>query len=183
MPDSAIHWTATKEPHPAREASLASMHAVCRKAKDDWLALFAEDGVVEDPVGPSMFDAEGVGHHGHAAIGTFWDTAIAGVERFEFAVRDSFAAGWECANVGTISSFLPGGYRVDAEGVFVYRSARTGSSDPCARSGRSTAPWRPCGRPDAAHPAPRPARRRRVPAREVSPGRGSARSSARRCRR
>jgi ketosteroid isomerase-like protein len=107
--------------HPARAAARRSMDAVSRGAKDEWLALFAEDAVVEDPVGPSMFDPDGVGHHGRAAISAFWDKAIALAEGFEFDIRDSFAAGSEVANVGTISAFLPGGMRVDTEGVFVYR--------------------------------------------------------------
>lgn len=97
------------------------MDAVTRGAKDEWLTLFAEDGVIEDPVGVSMFDPAGHGHRGHTAIAAFWDMAIAGVERFEFDIRDSFAAGDETANVGTITAFLPGGSRVDTEGVFVYR--------------------------------------------------------------
>ncbi|WP_285748294.1 nuclear transport factor 2 family protein [Lentzea sp. NBRC 105346] len=97
------------------------MEAVTRGAKDEWLALFAEDGVVEDPVGPSFFDPEARGHHGREAISAFWDKAIALAERFEFTIADSFAAGDECANVGTITAFLPGGARVDTEGVFVYR--------------------------------------------------------------
>ncbi len=126
MAASVVTWTATEERHPAREACWRSMDAVCRKAKDDWLALFADDGMVEDPVGPSMFDEDGSGHHGHEGIAAFWDMAIADVERFEFTVRDSFAAGSECANVGTITSFLPGGYRVDADGVFVYRVGEDG---------------------------------------------------------
>ena len=107
--------------HPARVAATRSMDAVTRGAKDEWLALFAEDAVVEDPVGPSMFDPNGAGHHGKAAISAFWDKAIALAERFEFNIVDSFAAGEEVANVGTISAFLPGGVRVDTEGVFVYR--------------------------------------------------------------
>lgn len=126
MAESVVNWLATEAAHPAREAAWTSMHAVCRKAKDEWLALFAQDGVVEDPVGPSLFDEEGAGHRGHEEIAVFWDMAIAGVEHFEFTMRDSFAAGWECANVGTISSFLPGGYRVDADGVFVYRVGADG---------------------------------------------------------
>jgi len=102
------------------------MEAVSRGAKDEWLALFAEDAVVEDPVGSSMFDPEGVGHNGKAAISAFWDKAIALAERFEFDIRDSFAAGSEVANVGTISAFLPGDMRVDTEGVFVYRVNEAG---------------------------------------------------------
>jgi ketosteroid isomerase-like protein len=97
------------------------MDAVSRGAKEEWLALFAEDGVVEDPVGVSMFDPTGDGHHGRDGIAAFWDMTIAHVERFSFDIRDSFAAGDEVANVGTITTFLPGGSVVDTEGVFVYR--------------------------------------------------------------
>lgn len=119
--EPAIRWTAPDGEHPARTASRRSMDAVVRGAKDEWLALFAADAVVEDPVGPSMFDTEGKGHHGHAGISAFWDLAIAQVSRFRFDIRDSFAAGNESANVGTITTFLAGGLRVDTEGVFVYR--------------------------------------------------------------
>jgi len=126
MTVDAITWTASEVEHPARTASWRSMDAVVRGAKDEWLALFAEDAVVEDPVGPSMFDPEGKGHHGKAAISAFWDQAIGLAERFEFAMHDSFATGDEVANVGTISAFLPGGSRVDTEGVFVYRVREDG---------------------------------------------------------
>lgn len=119
--EAGITWTAPTGEHPARTASRRSMDAVVRGSKDDWLALFAPDAVIEDPVGPSMFDEQGLGHHGHAGISAFWDLAIAQVQRFHFTIRDSFAAGDESANVGTISTFLPGGLRVDTDGVFVYR--------------------------------------------------------------
>jgi ketosteroid isomerase-like protein len=119
--EAAVQWTAPRGEHPARTASLRSMDAVTRGSKDEWLALFATDAVVEDPVGPSLFDEHGLGHHGHEGISAFWDLAIAPVLRFRFAIHDSFAAGAESANVGTISAFLPGGMRVDTEGVFVYR--------------------------------------------------------------
>ena len=122
----ALTWNAPDGDHPARHASQRSAATVARGIKEDWLALFAPDAVVEDPVGPSMFDPEGKGHHGKEGIAAFWDLAIAGVERFEFAMHDSFAAGSECANVGTISAFLPGGMRVDTEGVFVYRVGEDG---------------------------------------------------------
>jgi steroid delta-isomerase len=97
------------------------MEAVSRGAKEEWLDLFAADAVVEDPVGVSMFDPTGDGHRGRAGISAFWDKAIAIAERLEFDIRDSFAAGDEVANVGTITAFLSGGSRVDTEGVFVYR--------------------------------------------------------------
>ncbi|WP_019809459.1 nuclear transport factor 2 family protein [Saccharomonospora halophila] len=116
-----VCWdTATDQP-PARAAAWRSMHAVTAGDKEAWLDLFHPDGVVEDPVGPSMFDESGRGHRGRAAIAAFWEAAIAGTERIDFVLRDSHAAGDEVANVGTITSYLPGGYRVDTDGVFVYR--------------------------------------------------------------
>lgn len=116
-----VDWQAPEGDHPARAASRRSMDAVSRGAKDEWLALFAPDAVVEDPVGPSIFDPEGNGHQGQAAISAFWDTTIANAERIEFTVRDSFAAGDEVANVGTITTYLPGGQKLDTDGVFIYR--------------------------------------------------------------
>jgi steroid Delta-isomerase len=122
MVDSpAITWTAPDGEHPARDASRRSAAAVARGDKRGWLDLFAPDAVVEDPVGPSPFDPDGSGHRGREAIGAFWDAAIATPTLFHFTVTDSFAAGDECANVGTISSVLGDGTRVDTEGVFVYR--------------------------------------------------------------
>lgn len=123
---AGIHWHATTEDHPARAAALASMRAVVRGAKDEWVALFASDAVVEDPVGASVFDPDGRGHHGHDGIAAFWDLAIAQTTRIEFHVRDSFAAGDEAANTGFIRSFLSDGSTMDAEGVFVYRVGEDG---------------------------------------------------------
>ncbi|EHR49909.1 ketosteroid isomerase-like protein [Saccharomonospora marina XMU15] len=105
----------------ARLAAWRSMNAVVAGDKGLWLSLFHPDAVVEDPVGPSMFDEEGKGHHGPDGISAFWDKTIANVERFEFVIADSHAAGDEVANVGTITTYLPGNYRVDTDGVFVYR--------------------------------------------------------------
>jgi len=107
--------------HPARLASQRSMDAVGRRAKDDWLALFAEDAVIEDPVGPSHFSPDGTGHHGRGAIAAFWDASVATTERLEFDIRNSFACGNEVANVGVITATVGGGTQMDSKGVFVYR--------------------------------------------------------------
>lgn len=112
--------------HPARAMSQRSMDAVSRHAKDEWLALFAPDAVVEDPVGPSPLDPTGEGHRGHAGIGAFWDATIATIERFEFEIHDSFASGDEVANVATIVTHLAGGATMRTEGVFVYRLGADG---------------------------------------------------------
>jgi steroid Delta-isomerase len=106
--------------HPARVAGTASQAAVRAKDKDAWLDLFAADGWVEDPVGPSGFDPEGKGHHGREAIAAFWDMAIAKTDSIEFLFDDSFACGSEVVFTGKIRSKL-GGMQIDAEGVFTYR--------------------------------------------------------------
>jgi ketosteroid isomerase-like protein len=108
------------EEHPARLASQRSMAAVRRKAKEEWLALFADDAVVEDPVGKSPLDPEGKGQVGKTAIGRFWDTNI-GPNDVDFEIRHSYAAGNEVANVGAVITTMPGGMKAVAEGVFVYR--------------------------------------------------------------
>lgn len=106
--------------HPARAAGLASQAAVRARDKQAWLELFAADGIVEDPIGPSGFDPEGKGHRGRDAIAAFWDRAIAQTEAIEFLFDDSFACGNEIAFTGLIRTRL-GGHQIDAEGVFTYR--------------------------------------------------------------
>jgi ketosteroid isomerase-like protein len=112
--------SAAGEEHPARAVSKRSIAAVTAKRKDDWLALFAPDAVIEDPVGRSPIDPSGNGHRGREAIAKFWDNQIA-ANTIHFEVRESYAAGNECANVGTIAIGMPNGMRARCDGVFVYR--------------------------------------------------------------
>jgi steroid delta-isomerase len=109
--------------HPARAASRRSMEIVQSKgegAREKWLALFADDAVIEDPIGPSPLDPDGKGHRGKDAISAFWDLAIAPVQ-LQIDIRGSYAAGNEVANVGTITSTLANGTTITVEGVFTYR--------------------------------------------------------------
>lgn len=116
-----ITWDAPDGDHPARRAAQRSYDLVARGRKEEWLALWAEDCVIEDPVGPSFFDPEGKGHHGLVGVSAFWDLAIAPVKRFHFTVRDSFANGDSCANVGTFSTELEDGTLADTDLIAVYR--------------------------------------------------------------
>ena len=110
----------TQTEHPAHLAGVRSREAVMARDKEAWLAVFADDAIVEDPIGPSHFDPEGKGHRGRDAIAAFWDKAIAPTDRIEFDFRDSFRCGNEEANVGAILITM-GGYRITTEGVFTYR--------------------------------------------------------------
>lgn len=107
--------------HPARTASLHSLRAVQAQDKEAWIACFAPDALLEDPVGPSMFDESGQGHRGHDAIRAFYDKTIATLDRIEFHLERSHAGGDRCANVGRIVNTMPDGSTVTVTGVFVYR--------------------------------------------------------------
>ena len=105
---------------PAHQAGKRSRDAVAARDKQAWLDVFAEDGIVEDPIGPSHFDPEGKGHRGKVAIAAFWDKAIAPTDNIEFNFVDTYQCGDEEANVGNIV-ITAAGYRVTADGVFTYR--------------------------------------------------------------
>lgn len=93
----------------ARDKAQQSMARTEGRDREGWLALFAENAVIEDPVGASMLDPEGKGHRGKVAIAAFYDSVISTSEKIEFTIRDSYECGSEVANVGQIRITLPGG--------------------------------------------------------------------------
>jgi steroid delta-isomerase len=106
--------------HPAARAGRISREAVTARDKEAWLANFADDAVVEDPIGPSAFDPEGKGHRGRDAIAAFWDNVIAPTDKLEFNYHTAYQCGNEEANVGTIITTM-GGHQMTTEGVFTYK--------------------------------------------------------------
>ena len=122
----AVIWNAPDGEHPARAASQRSYAAVAKADLEEWLTVYAADAVIEDPVGPSMFDPEGRGHRGHDGIRAFWELAIAPIETFSFVIHDSHANGRTCANVGTITTTFADGSLVDTDLVMVYTVADDG---------------------------------------------------------
>jgi ketosteroid isomerase-like protein len=118
----AIVWNAPNDPHPARTASQRSYSAVAKGDLAEWLTVYAEDAVLEDPVGPSMFDPEGRGHRGHAGISAFWEKAIAPIDAFEFTIEDSFAnpGSNTCANIGRIKTSFADGSHTTTDLIMVY---------------------------------------------------------------
>ncbi len=116
----AMKGMETHSAHPARDAARTSMAAVEAGDRDGWLSLFTADAIVQDPIGPSMFDPDGLGHRGTEAIAAFYDSVIAS-GRVTFAIRESYASGLECANAGTITTTLPDGSRAIVDGVYTYK--------------------------------------------------------------
>lgn len=115
--------------HPARRAALLSREYVHTKNREGWLGMYAEEGIIEDPIGPSPIDPEGKGHRGPAAREAFWDNFIEPVN-IHIDILDSYAAGSEVANhvILTVTMDLGNGrsmlqkvhgvitYHVNAEG-------------------------------------------------------------------
>jgi ketosteroid isomerase-like protein len=129
MPDGVLTWNAVFDDHPARVMSRRSIETVCMKEKDEWLALYSADALIEDPVGPSPFDPQGRGHRGHERLAAYWDGTIATTERIDFTVDASYPAGNEVANVATMRAYLPGGVHLQTFGVYVYRIGEDGLID------------------------------------------------------
>ena len=92
--------------HPAAKANLNSVTLAMKGDKEGWLALYADDAVVQDPVGVSPFDATGEGHKGKAAITKFWDMVI-GPSRLTINVHKRIPSGAKaCAVHQTITNDL-----------------------------------------------------------------------------
>ena len=114
-----------RENHPAVLVGRRSREAVESRDKAAWLANFAADGSVEDPVGPSMFDEEGKGHRGADELSAFWDKTIGTTEKIEFVFDREIICGDEVAYIGKIVTHIAG-HVSEAEGVFTYRADANG---------------------------------------------------------
>lgn len=104
----------------ARAASLRSRAAVMAGDKEAWLAIFADDAVVQDPVGVSMFDETGEGHRGRDGIGAFWDNVVS-MNPVSMGIISSAAGGDEVANYITITTTFPDGGSMSGEMVAIYK--------------------------------------------------------------
>jgi len=80
--------------------------------RDAFLDVFADDGVIEDPVGAPV-------HAGREARGAFWDTVHQLTERMTFDVKDVVVCGGEAAMVFRIHAGADdAGIVMDAVDIF-----------------------------------------------------------------
>jgi len=103
----------------AQELSFLSRDYAVAKDKENWLALFAKDALVQDPIGKSPLDPEGNGHKGIAAIEKFYDTVIANGD-IEFTIIESIPCADECANYAQIVN-LVGDIKIETKMIVIYR--------------------------------------------------------------
>jgi len=125
VPDATAggEGTAASPVPDARQLGIRSRAAVEAGDREAWLAMFTDDAVVQDPIGPSVFDPEGKGHRGREAIARFYDTVIAPNDAISFEVERSYLCGDEVADVGVIRTTLPGGtHMAVVRGVYTYRT-------------------------------------------------------------
>jgi steroid Delta-isomerase len=102
----------------ARELAETSLRLTKERDRAGWLALFAPDAVVEDPVG-------GGRHEGIAAITAFYDSTISTVESFEYEIERSYLCGSEVAVVIRFA-IVAAGMKLDMDVVNVYAAAADG---------------------------------------------------------
>ncbi|MDG1987363.1 MAG: nuclear transport factor 2 family protein [Halieaceae bacterium] len=112
----------TIDAHPARRAALLSREYVQTKNREAWLNLYADDAIIEDPIGISHIDAEGKGHRGKAAREAFWDNFIAPAD-IRIDIKESYAAGSEVANHVELTITIPAAEKALQQkvyGIFTY---------------------------------------------------------------
>ncbi len=109
----------------AKELAEESLRLTRAGDRDGWLDLFADDAVVEDPVGISPFDGGAGGHRGKEAIATFRDQVISTMESFDYEIERCYLCGDEAAAVVTFH-IVAGGHAMDMDVVNVYRATPDG---------------------------------------------------------
>ena len=107
---------------PALAASLASWRCVQSHDREGWLALMAPDVVIEDPIGTSITNPDGLGVRGKEAVAAFYDTNIA-VNSLTVTCEETFpsSSANEVAHILVLRSEFEGGVTSAVRGVFCYR--------------------------------------------------------------
>jgi hypothetical protein len=103
----------------AQELGFLSRDYAVAKDKKNWLNLFDDDAIVQDPIGKSPLDPVGDGHKGKEAIEKFYDTVIAN-GNIEFNILESIPCADECANFAEIINVV-GDVKIETKMIVIYR--------------------------------------------------------------
>ncbi len=112
----------------AYQMSLVSRECLKTKDKERWLGMFAEDGIIEDPIGPTPLDPDGQGHNTPEAREAFYDRNIANAN-IEYIIHDTYTSHRECANIVTLNVLMEINgkkYSQQVNGVFTYACNEAG---------------------------------------------------------
>lgn len=107
---------------PALTASQASWRCVQAHDREGWLALMADDVVIEDPIGEAITNPDGRGVRGKQAVAEFYDKNIA-INQLTITCEETFASSspTEIAHILVLHSKFDGGFTSTVRGVFTYR--------------------------------------------------------------
>lgn len=107
---------------PALRASQSSWRCVQAHDREGWLALMADDVVIEDPIGKSVTNPDGTGVRGKEGVGTFFDNNIA-ANQLTITCEETFPSSStdEIAHILVLHSRFEGGGTSKVRGVFTYK--------------------------------------------------------------
>ena len=107
---------------PAMAASQASWRCVQTHDREGWLGLMSEDIVIEDPIGKSVTNPDGLGVRGKQAAAAFYDTNIA-ANTLRVTCEETFPSSSpnEIAHILVLRSEFENGFTSAVRGVFCYR--------------------------------------------------------------
>ncbi len=108
---------------PALAAAQASWRAVQANDREAWLALMADDVVIEDPIGWAPTNADGTGVRGKQSVDAFYDNTIAKTTARRITCEETFPSSSprEIAHILNLHFEFAGGFTSDVRGVFTYR--------------------------------------------------------------
>jgi steroid Delta-isomerase len=106
---------------PALAASQSSWRCVQAHDREGWLALMADDVVIEDPIGKSITNPDGTGVRGKDAVAEFYDTNIA-ANQLTITCEETFPSSDpdEIAHILVLGSKFDNGITSSVRGVFTY---------------------------------------------------------------
>lgn len=112
----------TTELTPALAASRESWRCVQSHDREGWLGLMADDIVIEDPIGVSITNPDGLGVRGKQAAAEFYDTNIA-ANTLRVTCDETFPSSSpnEIAHILQLHSEFENGFTSTVRGVFCYR--------------------------------------------------------------
>jgi steroid delta-isomerase len=90
--------------------------------REGWLALMADDVIVEDPIGKSVTNPDGTGVRGKEGVVEFYDTNIA-ANQLSITCEETFPSSDpdEIAHILVLRSKFDNGFTSSVRGVFTYR--------------------------------------------------------------
>jgi steroid delta-isomerase len=112
----------TIQQSPALTASQASWRCVHNRDRESWLALMADDVVIEDPIGESFTNPDGNGVRGKQAVAEFYDNIVE-ANQTTITCEETFPSSSpnEIAHILALHFNIAGQHPASVRGVFTYR--------------------------------------------------------------